>query len=573
MLPLADWMSLPRWREKPWLVLGKGPSFEKHRSFDLAEFNCLSLNHVVRELPVQVAHFIDLDAVIASAEGVLKNAEWLMLPWRPHVDFRPSPRALDELVEEVPVLKEMNRRGRLVWYYHLFGGMPDLAKSYPKDAAPLIRVDYFSSEAAVNVLAAMGVRGVRLLGIDGGDAYSGRFHDLSTRLANGQASFDRQFVGIHRTARESNMDVGKLEEPIRVFVGCDDSQMIAAKVLEYSIRRFTSRPVQFLPMLDLHEPTPKDPKNRPRTGFSFYRLHIPSLAGYKGRAIYVDADMLVFGDLAEVWDLPMGNCRVHCSRQEAPPDAWKESGWFKAGRQMSVMLLDCARLDWNIEKIVADLDAGRYDYPKLMFDLCVVPHDEIGEAIPAEWNSLEHFESGRTRLLHYTAMEMQPWRHPHNPLGNLWREFFRAAVSEGFISPETVEDAIQRGFVRPELAEDLKLAPSRRPAGSLVVSPLDGAISRQRRADELRLIAAQAENEILRSELQRLRGEIERIRVGLPAPVPAAAADPKRDAVQRENQSLRTELAELRSSRAWRIGRAATKPMRILKGMIGRKAA
>ena len=43
----------------------------------------------------------------------------------------------------------------------------------------------FSAEALVNVLAAIGVKTVRTLGVDGGVAYSRAFHDLNgtTRLA------------------------------------------------------------------------------------------------------------------------------------------------------------------------------------------------------------------------------------------------------------------------------------------------------------------------------------------------------------------------------------------------------
>ena len=64
------------------------------------------------------------------------------------------------------------------------------------------------------------------------------------------------------------MDYGPLTEPIRVYVGTDDTQMVAVQVLEYSIRRFATRPVEVIPMLNLPVPMPKDPANRPRTGFS-----------------------------------------------------------------------------------------------------------------------------------------------------------------------------------------------------------------------------------------------------------------------------------------------------------------
>ena len=60
-------------------------------------------------------------------------------------------------------------------------------------------------------------------------------------------------------------------------------------------------------------------------------------------------------------------------------------------------LLDCSRLDWNAEEIVHGLDVGRYTYKQLTKDLCIVPHDEIGERVPPEWNSLEAYTPGVTK--------------------------------------------------------------------------------------------------------------------------------------------------------------------------------
>ena len=80
------------------------------------------------------------------------------------------------------------------------------------------------------------------------------------------------------------------------------------------------------------------------------------------------------------------------------------------------MLLDCERLDWEIDDIVGGLDEGRYTYEQLMFELCVVDEDEINDNIPPVWNHLEHYEPGETKLLHYTVVPTQPWKNDKNPL-------------------------------------------------------------------------------------------------------------------------------------------------------------
>ncbi len=71
--------------------------------------------------------------------------------------------------------------------------------------------------------------------------------------------------------------------PLRGYVGAAESDMIAARVLEHSIKKHASRKVEFVPML-MSMPLPKDKHNRPVTRFSFKRFLIPELAGYRGRA-------------------------------------------------------------------------------------------------------------------------------------------------------------------------------------------------------------------------------------------------------------------------------------------------
>src|SRR5207237_1121984 len=161
-------------------------------------------------------------------------------------------------------------------------------------------------------------------------------------LANGRTSFERQFERIASTIRKHGIFYAPLHKqaPIRLFVGTDSTQRLAARVLEYSIKCHSSMSVDFVPMCDVPVPLPRDPRNRPRTGFSFARFLIPSLCGYQGRAIYLDADMLVFDDISKLWDLPLGEAGVLCAEQ--PTDKGRI-------RQYSVLLLDCARLPWRIE--------------------------------------------------------------------------------------------------------------------------------------------------------------------------------------------------------------------------------
>jgi hypothetical protein len=152
--------------------------------------------------------------------------------------------------------------------------------------------------------------------------------------------------------------------------------------------------------------------------------------------------MLLFDDIAKLWDLPMGDADVLCAEQPT------EKGRI---RQTSVLLLNCSNLQWNIVDIVRGLDERKYDYGGLMHDFCIVPPDKISAGLPYEWNSLEHYEENRTHLTHYTDMPRQPWVCFDNPHGELWYQMLKEALFEGFISKEEVFREIKQGYVHPKI--------------------------------------------------------------------------------------------------------------------------
>lgn len=252
---------------------------------------------------------------------------------------------------------------------------------------------------------------------------------------------------------------GHAAAPVRVWVGADRSQALAARVLEYSIRRHSSLPVQVEHMIDLPVPEPRDPARRQRTGFSFSRFCIPALAGRRGRGIYMDADMLVFADVRELWELPFDGGTVLIQREVAHGRETVAKRHAPARRrvQCSVMVLDCAALPWDVERIVAGLDEDAYDYEQLMDELCIVPREDLRAVVPPEWNSLEYWDED-TRLLHYTDMGTQPWVSNRNALGHLWYAEVRRMLDDGSLRWSELEDEVAAGHFRPSLLADLRHA-------------------------------------------------------------------------------------------------------------------
>ena len=250
-----------------------------------------------------------------------------------------------------------------------------------------------------------------------------------------------------------------MTEAIEVFVGADRSQLMAVAVLEHSIRRHTSRPVTVCPLIDVVLPEPKDPRQGSRTNFSFARFAIPGLKGYRGKGLYLDADMLVFRDIGALWDIPFEGASVVI---QEPLPAHAEAG-AKPGaparrvKQCSVMLIDCARARWDAPAIIAGLD-GRFTYEQLMYELCILDEDEIRYGVPFAWNSLEHFDS-QTRLIHYTDMDTQPWVSPLNRNGPLWLDELRLMLASGVLGRSDVRQEIELGYFRPSLLDEIDAVP------------------------------------------------------------------------------------------------------------------
>jgi len=250
-----------------------------------------------------------------------------------------------------------------------------------------------------------------------------------------------------------------MTEPIEIFVGADRSQLMAVAVLEHSIRRRTSREVIVNPLIDIDLPEPRDPRQGSRTNFSFARFAIPALKAYRGKGLYLDADMLVFRDIGELWDLPFDGAGVviqealpqHAEQQDkpgAPPRRIK---------QCSVMLIDCARVRWDVGQIVSGLD-GRYTYEQLMHELCILPEEEIRYGVPFAWNSLEHYDA-QTRLIHFTDMDTQPWVSPLNRNGPLWLDEVRLMLDTGALARSDVRREVELGHFRPSLLDEIEEQP------------------------------------------------------------------------------------------------------------------
>jgi len=445
------------YKTKPWLVVGKGPSYELIRTVDTADFFLFTLNHVIKNHPgSEISHMIDFDVFLECADDIYRNARHVVMPMHPHFAFKATPKTLSDLIKENETLAKLDREGRLFWYNHtkkyfrrknVSGLVQTLLNRdparIPEEKFPLATIGFFSAEAPFQLLGMNGITDIVSVGVDGGSAYAPGFSD-KTLLANGHSSFNDQAPLIARSINRFNINYEPLGTgyPVKIYVGTQEEQMLAVKVLEHSIKKHTPADIELFPMCysTITPKEPREPANRQRTPFSFQRFTIPALNKYQGKAIYMDSDMQVFKDIRKMWTLPMG---AHDLYTVAKKDQSDRKLHF------SVMMLDCAKLDWDIDTIVGQLDNKEFTYEQLMQDMCVAR--KIGVEIPHVWNCLEWYDPALSGLVHYTDMEKQPWVEANNPIGPVWFEGLFSAVEDGFISLEYIADHIQKGWVRPSL--------------------------------------------------------------------------------------------------------------------------
>ena len=165
---------------------------------------------------------------------------------------------------------------------------------------------------------------------------------------------------------------------------------------------------------------------------------IPTLANSKGKAFYLDSDMQVFGDMADLLEIPFDDCNVIACSGMDKYEHWK-------GSEYAFLMLDCENIDWNLDTIVDSLDSGEMNYEELMFDFKMA---KVKHAIPPEWNSLDTYEQDITKLLHYTDMNRQPWRFPNHPHKDIWQSGLLDSLNSGVLDRQVYETHCIKGYIR-----------------------------------------------------------------------------------------------------------------------------
>jgi hypothetical protein len=192
---------------------------------------------------------------------------------------------------------------------------------------------------------------------------------------------------------------------INIFVGYDSNEKIAHHVLTESILRRSTKPVAITPIYlpNIKDDFVRERNNISATEFSFSRFIIPHLMNYQGWALFMDCDMLMMADIAELWRLRDDKYAVQvCKHDYTPKDETKFLGQIQTKyikkNWSSFMLMNCKKcttLTPDYVNKASGLELHQFKW---------LENEELIGSLPLEWNWLvgEYPYKKDVKNVHYT---------------------------------------------------------------------------------------------------------------------------------------------------------------------------
>ena len=197
---------------------------------------------------------------------------------------------------------------------------------------------------------------------------------------------------------------------INVFIGYDSKERVAYNVLSHSIIQNSTKPVAITPIAlnNLKDDFVRERNALSSTEFSFSRFIIPHLMNYRGWALFMDCDMLMFEDIAELWRLRDDKYAVQvCKHDYVPKTDTKFLGQvqtkYEKKNWSSFMLMNCAKcsaLTPDYVNSASGLELHQFKW---------LEGDHLIGDLPLEWNWLvgEYDHKEDVNNVHFT--EGGPW--------------------------------------------------------------------------------------------------------------------------------------------------------------------
>lgn len=192
---------------------------------------------------------------------------------------------------------------------------------------------------------------------------------------------------------------------IPVYIGYDPREAVAYSVLASSIQARASAPVSVAPLMlsQLGRILTRERHPLQSTDFSFSRFLTPYLSGYAGWSVFMDCDMLMRDDIANLWKLRDDRYAVMVVKHDhVPTETTKFLGEpqskYEKKNWSSVMLFNNARCRALTPDYVNSASGLELHQFKWLGD------DALIGALPERWNHLVGYNKPRedAALVHYT---------------------------------------------------------------------------------------------------------------------------------------------------------------------------
>jgi lipopolysaccharide biosynthesis glycosyltransferase len=216
---------------------------------------------------------------------------------------------------------------------------------------------------------------------------------------------------------------------ITLAIGYDTTEAIAYHVCCNSVITTASQPIAIVPLslnlFDNYKETHTDGSNN----FVYTRFLVPHLLNYRGWAIYIDGDMLLRSDIAELWKLRDESKAVMVVKHDyktkmpvkysgAKNEDYPRKNWS------SVILWNCQHpSNKSITPEFVQNSTGRY-----LHRFAWLTDDLIGE-LPIEWNWLvdEYGDNHDAKLIHYTLGTPCFEEFTNTPMSECWHSELKLA--------------------------------------------------------------------------------------------------------------------------------------------------
>jgi lipopolysaccharide biosynthesis glycosyltransferase len=193
-----------------------------------------------------------------------------------------------------------------------------------------------------------------------------------------------------------------MPDVLRLFVGYDRRETVAAHVAAFSFVRRSSVPVSVTLLMLPQLPMTRDRDERQSTDFAFSRFLVPSICGYEGRSLFVDCDVLCRVDVSELFHMIQPHHAVAVVKHEYTPKTERkfldqQQTTYQRKNWSSVMVFNnalCRMLTQKYVNEASGLDLHQFRW---------LPDNMIG-ALDKSWNHLvgEYPENPNAKIVHFT---------------------------------------------------------------------------------------------------------------------------------------------------------------------------